>query len=106
MEDSISEDISSHFNMCCTFIDQHRKNDGKTVLIYSDLGISRSVTIALCYLIYLHRVPLKHALEKMMQCHQSICPNQNFMKCLLKWEVDVLGSEITKPQDLGFLSYE
>jgi len=106
VEDSIDADLYSHFSSSCTFIEQHHKKDGKSVLIYSDLGISRSVTIALAYLIYHHKIPLKEALVRVKKCHYSICPNQSFVKSLLKWEVDVLGSEITVTSDLGFLSYE
>jgi len=105
VEDSIHADLFSQFSTCCSFIQQHHKGDGKTLLVYSELGISRCVTVALSYLIFHHKIPLKDALRQIKKCHHSVCPNQTFIKDLLKWELDVLGSQITVPSDLGFLSY-
>lgn len=104
-EDSLKSDLQTHFLTCCSFIDQHRRNDGKSVVIYSELGISRNVTIALCYLMHHHKISLKDALQRVQTCHFYVCPNQSFIKALLEWEVKLLGSQLTEPSDLGFLSY-
>lgn len=106
LPDDLQTDLFSHFRTCCSFIDQHRRSDGKTVVIYSELGISRNVTIALCYLMYQHKIPLKSAMQRVQKCHHYICPNQVFIKDLLRWEAELLGSQTTEPKDLGFLSYE
>ena len=105
-EDDLLSDVFQYFPVVCSFIEQHGKNDGKAVLIYSDLGISRSIVFIMAYLINKLKIPLKEALDYVLKCHHSICPNRSFMKSLMKWEAEVLGSEITKPEDLGFLSYE
>lgn len=104
--DDVTSNISSYFSVICSFIDQHRRNEGKSVLIYSDLGISRCATVALCYLIYKEKIPLKNAVNVLTNCHHSICPNQQFMKSLFEWEVEVLGKKVTSRADLGFLSYD
>ena len=106
LEDDIKADAFQHFPVVCSFIEQHKKEDGKSVLIYSDNGVSRSVVFLLAYLINKSKVPLKEAIGHVMKCHHSICPNRTFIKDLLRWEVQVLGSQLSKPSDLGFLSYE
>ena len=106
LEDDLQSNLFSHFLTCCSFIDQHRRSDGKTLVIYSQLGISRNVAVALCYLMYQHKLPLKDALQRIQKCHHYICPNQAFVKDLLRWEAELLGSQTTQPKDLGFLSYD
>lgn len=107
IEDNVSSsNMLSHFSMICSFIDQHRKKEGKTILIYSDLGISRCAAVALCYLIWKHKFSLKEAMMFLGRCHHSICPNQTLVNSLFEWEVEVLGKAVTKPEDLGFLSYD
>ena len=106
IEDNIDADILPHFSTVCSFIDQHRKNDGKAVLIYSDLGIGRCASIVLAYLINKKKISLKEALTHLNSCHRYVCPNRSFVSSLLQWENTVLGQVLTKRTDLGFLSYE
>merc|ERR1712080_532861 len=91
LEDDISADSFQHFAIVCSFIEQHQKNDGKSVLVYSDHGISRSVVFVMAYLLNKLKIPLKEVVGLVLKCHPTICPNRTFMKDLLKWEVQVLG---------------
>lgn len=106
IEDDIKADIYQYFPVVCSFITQHKKNDGKSVLIYSDCGRSRSTTLVMAYMMQSMKIPLKDALSTMVRHHQSIRPNRSFIKSLMKWEVEVLGSEVTKAAELGYLSYD
>jgi len=106
IEDDVSCDIFSHFATACSFIEQHSVKDGKSLLIYSDLGSSRSASIALAYLIRKHKISLAVALKQIKKCHFSVCPNESFIKSLLCWETEVLGKQETVLNELGYLSYE
>lgn len=106
IEDDVNVDIYQYFATACLFLGQHQKKDGKSVLLYSDLGSSRCVTIALSFLIIKEKISLKEAVKKVISCHHYICPNRSFMKSLLKWEKEILGEEFTKPEDFSYLSYE
>ena len=45
--------------VCFFFIDDHQTKDGRTVLLSSSLGISRSVTVAIAYYMWNKKVSLK-----------------------------------------------
>ena len=106
LDDDIKSDAYPHFTTVCTFIDNHNKKDGKAVLIYSDLGVSRSAVFVLAYLMHALKIPLKEALAYTLKYHQSYCPNRAFVDSLMKWEEDVLKVKVTKADDLGYLSYQ
>lgn len=106
VKDNIEVDWLSQFTVICTFIDQHRMNDKRGVLVHSELGISRCVTIILAYMINNEKIPLKEAVKKTSRCHKFICPNRKFIEDLLEWEEIVLGQKVTQREELGFLSYK
>eukprot|EP00795_Rhopilema_esculentum_P015408 gene15408-6648_t len=93
--DKKGEDILSSFSQICTFIDSHDTRDGKSVLISSELGISRSVTAALAYMMYRNKCSLQIAWNHMKQCKKNICPNRSFIDQLLTWEVETVGEKVT-----------
>ena len=60
-------------NLCC-FTDDHQTKDGRTVLLSSTLGISRSVTVAIAYYMWNKKVSLK--VKPAIQTTLS-CPREN-----------------------------
>ncbi|XP_065672674.1 serine/threonine/tyrosine-interacting-like protein 1 [Hydra vulgaris] len=98
VKDEVGENIYDYFQTTCSFIDEHKKNKHR-LLIYSNLGISRSVTIVLCYMIYCYKVSLKKAFITLKTYQNSACPHQDFIKSLMQWEFDVLGERITILED-------
>ncbi|KAJ7373989.1 Serine/threonine/tyrosine-interacting-like protein 1 [Desmophyllum pertusum] len=50
IDDNGEEDLHSHLSDIVNFIDDHFTNDGRTVLLTSTLGISRSVAVAIALL--------------------------------------------------------
>ena len=53
---------------------------------FSNAGCSRSVTIALAYVIQNERISLKEALTRLRQTRPASRPNDGFMKQLEHWE--------------------
>ena len=53
---------------------------------FSNAGCSRSVTVALAYVIQNERISLKEALMRLRQTRPAARPNDGFMKQLKHWE--------------------
>ena len=79
VKDEVGENIYKYFPAACSFI---------------------KVTIVLCYLIFSHKITLKEAFNVIKTCHFTPCPHQEFIRSLLKWELDVLGESVTIPDEL------
>ena len=112
IEDDEDEDISGHFDVCFEFInkakpkfssvgnlaDSSRKRNSsmippvKTVLVYSNYGLSRTSAIVLAYLIREKQWSLKQANEHMRKCRSAAKPNDGFVVQLLRYEQELLGS--------------
>jgi len=70
----------------CKFMDKLIQQ-GKAVLVFSDLGISRSVAVIIAYLMYRRGYALNTAYEYVKGCRQTCCPNQAFLEQLAAWVV-------------------
>lgn len=82
--DDSSTDLYPYFHEACDFIVKSR-----TVLIFSELGISRSVTILLAYLMKSKKWNLKEAYSFVKSCCQFIRPLCTFLCQLSKWEEEI-----------------
>jgi len=102
IEDDIASDLLSNLTKTCEFIDDSVANSGGVVLIYSNLGISRSSAVALAYLIHSQKKPLKEAWAHLMECQRSTRPNRGFVKQLSQWEEQVLGEMKTDIEDPAY----
>ncbi|KGO73923.1 Dual specificity phosphatase [Penicillium italicum] len=104
--DSTTQNLLVHMSDTCDFIDQlafpalssldslpieqqHAMDDKpEAILIHCDLGISRSPTIIIAYLMRKLRIPLMEALEfvKSKQSTPRVKPSRNFTRQLQVWE--------------------
>jgi hypothetical protein len=84
VKDSYDANISAKLTLVCQFIDKFIEQD-KAVLIFSDLGISRSVAVVIAYLVYHTGYTLTTAYEHVKDCRQTACPNQAFLQQLGTW---------------------
>lgn len=76
--------ISPYFNECADFIDDALKNNGK-VLVHCFMGISRSSTIVLAYLMLRKNLSAEESLRSVRQ-HRDISPNNGFLQQLCDLE--------------------
>uniref|UniRef100_A0A3Q3LDR2 Dual specificity protein phosphatase n=2 Tax=Mastacembelus armatus TaxID=205130 RepID=A0A3Q3LDR2_9TELE len=82
-EDSDNFDLSQYFRPAADFIHKAlRCKDGK-VLVHCIMGMSRSATLVLAYLMLRQCFSLKDALTHLIQ-KRAIYPNRNFLSLLLK----------------------
>ena len=70
--------IKNYFNECNEFIQTAINNGGK-VLIHCKFGASRSITIALAYMIYKNKIKPEKLIEQVKQKEKEANPNDGFI---------------------------
>ncbi|KAJ8312490.1 hypothetical protein KUTeg_009863 [Tegillarca granosa] len=75
------------------------KDNKQAVLVFSNLGISRSATVVTAYLMHCFKWTLKEAYNLVLKSCPTIRPNRAFIRQLSKWEADVLGASTTNIED-------
>ncbi|XP_072209388.1 serine/threonine/tyrosine-interacting-like protein 1 [Excalfactoria chinensis] len=91
--DSLEADLFSSFPTICHFIDAQL--DLGAVLVFSSLGISRSSTIIMAYLMHSFQFSLKKAWDYVLKCKTNVRPQRGFVKQLSDWEAQIYGTTIT-----------
>jgi len=82
--------LSEHLSTVCAFIDTHTdKKDA--VLVYSELGYSRSAAVCTAYLMYKKRANVQVGYDALKQCNRTACPNTGFLDQLEKWYESTIG---------------
>ncbi|XP_054064543.1 serine/threonine/tyrosine-interacting-like protein 1 isoform X3 [Rissa tridactyla] len=91
--DSLEADLFSTFGTICHFIDAQL--DRGAVLVFSSLGISRSSTVTIAYLMHSCQFSLKRAWDYVLKCKTNMRPHRGFVKQLSDWETKIYGTTIT-----------
>ncbi|XP_052544398.1 serine/threonine/tyrosine-interacting-like protein 1 [Tympanuchus pallidicinctus] len=91
--DSLEADLFSSFSTICHFIDTQL--DLGAVLVFSSLGISRSSTVTMAYLMHSFQFSLKKAWNHVLKCKTNVRPHRGFVKQLSDWEAQIYGTTIT-----------
>ncbi|KFM01561.1 Serine/threonine/tyrosine-interacting-like 1, partial [Aptenodytes forsteri] len=91
--DSLEADLFSSFATICHFIDAQL--DRGAVLVFSSLGISRSSTVTMAYLMHSCQFSLKRAWDYILKCKTNMRPHRGFVKQLSDWETQIYGTTIT-----------
>ncbi|NXJ90304.1 STYL1 protein, partial [Corythaixoides concolor] len=91
--DSLEADLFSTFATVCHFIDAQL--DRGAVLVFSSLGISRSSTVTMAYLMHSCQFSLKRAWDYVLECKTNMRPHRGFVKQLSAWETRIYGTTIT-----------
>ncbi|CAM4702604.1 dual specificity protein phosphatase 26 [Caretta caretta] len=80
--DSPSFDMSPYFYPSADFIHQALSERGGRILVHCAVGVSRSATLVLAYLMIRHRMTLVEAI-KTVKDHRGIIPNRGFLHQLV-----------------------
>ena len=104
LDDVSDSNLFEHFHKTSDFIhdaltssSNHHNN---RVLVHCNLGVSRSSTITLAYLIKHKKWNLKYAFQTLKSRRSCASPNEGFQQQLLKWESEILGQNITSIKDI------
>lgn len=84
--DALHEDILQHLGSCCDFIHEQLVNRNRPVLVHCRMGISRSATIVIAYIMRLHSISADDASKTVKSQRPQINPNPNFLVQLRLWE--------------------
>ena len=101
VEDLNSSSLKLYFRKCCDFIRNAFDEDG-CVLVHCNLGMSRSSTMSLCYLMESRHWSLKEAYDFMKSKRQAVKPNRSFLRQLCEFEEELLEKKVTDPDELWF----
>lgn len=95
IDDVPTADIAQHFQTCTDKLRDNRIKGG-TSLIHCALGISRSVTICLAYLVKYEGRTLRQAYMELKKKRPIIRPNDGFWRQLIAFETSVRGRATVK----------
>ncbi|XP_056222097.1 dual specificity protein phosphatase 26-like isoform X2 [Seriola aureovittata] len=87
-DDSTHFDLDVYFQPAADFIHKALKTPDGKVLVHCIMGMSRSSTLVLAYLMIYRHLPLKQALKKLIQ-KRAIYPNRNFLALLLDLDLQL-----------------
>ena len=84
--DTSTQDLVKDFARICNFMDNILQGSGETgnILVHCTMGISRSTTIVVAYLMRKHRQSRDDALAAVKKS-RKVKPNPNFMEQLAVW---------------------
>ncbi|XP_051525878.1 dual specificity protein phosphatase 26-like [Myxocyprinus asiaticus] len=87
--DSPTFDMSANFNIGAQFIHTALKGGGK-ILVHCHVGVSRSATIVLAYLMLKHNMTLVEAINTVKE-GRGIIPNRGFLRQLIDLHIKLYG---------------
>ncbi|GAM22833.1 hypothetical protein SAMD00019534_060080 [Acytostelium subglobosum LB1] len=91
LEDNFKADITSHFTSVIEFINEAKRNNTR-VLVHCAMGISRSTTAVLAYLMKEHAYRYIDARRYVKQRRSIIQPNFSFGKALTEYDKVLYGA--------------
>ncbi|CAL8381008.1 dual specificity protein phosphatase 13-like [Gadus morhua] len=80
-DDAPSFNLSRYFSPCSDYIQKALDTPGARVIVHCAVGVSRSASLVLAYLMICHHYPLLDAIHKVKE-RRWIFPNRGFLKQL------------------------
>ncbi len=101
MEIEDKEDVllKDRFDETIRFMNMALENPSSRILVHCNLGISRSTTIILAYLMKTYYATLYEAFKFLRHRRPIICPNMGFLRQLIDYENDLFSYTYTDPND-------
>ncbi|ESO05611.1 hypothetical protein HELRODRAFT_77266 [Helobdella robusta] len=78
-------ELIKHWNSTYKFIDEARRTSSK-ILVHCKMGVSRSASTVIAYLMKGHQFTLEHAYQMVKQRRSCVQPNPGFMKQLIIYQ--------------------
>ncbi|XP_063050539.1 dual specificity protein phosphatase 26-like [Engraulis encrasicolus] len=87
--DCVDYNMSTHFNTAADFINSALHRGGK-VLVHCHVGVSRSATVVLAYLMLKHHMTLVEAIRTVKE-GRGVFPNRGFLRQLIDLHIRLHG---------------
>ncbi|XP_064170885.1 dual specificity protein phosphatase 13A-like [Anguilla rostrata] len=87
-DDSTHFDLNVYFRPAADFIHKALKQTDGKILVHCIMGMSRSSTLVLAYLMLYQRLPLCSAIKRVIR-KRAIYPNRNFLALLLDLDLQL-----------------
>uniref|UniRef100_A0A915BIG6 Protein-tyrosine-phosphatase n=1 Tax=Parascaris univalens TaxID=6257 RepID=A0A915BIG6_PARUN len=95
IEDDEQTDLSPYWQLVFQTIDEQKRLGGK-VLIFCGMGISRSASFVVAYLMCIEKMSLHDAYKHVQQVRNIICPNVGFFKQMIELEEKLYNKSTVK----------
>ena len=86
--DSPEVDLRQHFDTAFAFMDDALQSGQGGVLVHCFAGRSRSMTVAIGYLMRTHQMSLPAAMDAVLAVRPIAQPNSGFMQLLARFEAE------------------
>ncbi len=96
MEDVLLKD---RFDETIQFMDTAFENPSTRILVHCNLGISRSTTIILAYLMKTYNATVLETFKFLRHRRPIVCPNMGFLRQLIDYETELYSHTYTDPND-------
>eukprot|EP01084_Bolivina_argentea_P041164 75968_1 len=97
--DEVNESFDPYFDKTFKFMDDamHENNacNNNKILVHCQMGISRSATMLIGYLMHHKQMSLVDSYAHVKKCRNVICPNNGFLKQLMVLEQKLFDAEST-----------
>lgn len=94
IDDERASNLLKHFEETSEFMEAAFKMKG-VVLVHCNLGVSRSSSVVLAYLMKSQQISLEKALQFLKSRRSCARPNIGFLTQLSQWELKILGEKVT-----------
>ncbi|CAD8058184.1 unnamed protein product [Paramecium sonneborni] len=101
LHDTAYDPIRRHFEEAIHFIDEQRKK--KNVLVHCFVGVSRSATLVIAYLMQIYNYSLQVAHQFLMNRRPQINPNPGFMQQLQQFDFELNKRRQQRPASTQYV---
>ena len=99
LEDVEDVSLKDHFEEAIRLIESAFEYTANRVLVHCNLGISRSSTIVLAYLMKTYNATLVEAFKFLRHRRPVVCPNIGFIRQLVDFERELFSHAYSDPND-------
>jgi serine/threonine/tyrosine-interacting-like protein 1 len=102
LEDKEDVVLRNRFDETIRFMNTAFENPSSRILVHCNLGISRSTTLILAYLMKTYNATLYEAFKFLRHRRPIVCPNLGFLRQLIDYEHDLFSHVYSDPMDQIF----
>lgn len=99
LEDKEDVYLRDRFDEAIHFMEKALENPSNRVLVHCNLGISRSTSLVLAYLMKTYNATVYEAVRFLRHRRPIVCPNLGFLQQLIDFETDLFSHTYSDSRD-------